>query len=112
MSTDDQTALAGPDARPAAGASTLAPAPVPVPASPAGARHGSPRPAPAVRLPGLLRRPWLVGLLRRHWIFATLMAVGALVRLVAMLGYRPAPWDPDSSSYVEVAVQLGPAASR
>ncbi|GIH22051.1 hypothetical protein Aph01nite_03610 [Acrocarpospora phusangensis] len=48
--------------------------------------------------------PWL----RRHGWFAGLAVVGGLLRLTAMLGYRPALWFPDSYTYVVTAMRPRP----
>ena len=42
--------------------------------------------------------------LRGHRVFASVLAVGALLRVVAMLGYRPALWFNDSYDYVRIAL--------
>ncbi|GAA0388570.1 hypothetical protein Acor_54040 [Acrocarpospora corrugata] len=48
--------------------------------------------------------PWF----RRHQWFVGVAAVGVLLRLGAMLGYRPALWFPDSYSYVVTAMRPRP----
>ncbi|WP_346433821.1 hypothetical protein [Nonomuraea composti] len=47
------------------------------------------------RLPGSPRE-----LARRHGWFLAVLAVGAALRALAMLGYRPALWFPDSYTYI------------
>jgi hypothetical protein len=54
--------------------------------------------APAVRGSGL----W--ALVRRHKIFTAVLAAGALLRMIATLGYRPASWFNDSFDYLHVAM--------
>ncbi|MEV0581892.1 hypothetical protein [Nonomuraea sp. NPDC050310] len=49
-----------------------------------------------------------MGLLRRHGWFAGLFALGALLRVVTMLGYRPALWFPDSYSYIVTVMRPRP----
>ncbi len=46
----------------------------------------------------------LVSLIRRHRTFAAVLAGGALLRMTAMLGYRPASWFNDSFDYLHVAM--------
>ncbi|MFC4058011.1 hypothetical protein ACFOWE_06875 [Planomonospora corallina] len=48
------------------------------------------------------------GLLREHRWFAALLGVGAVLRAVTMLGYRPAIWFPDSYTYVVTALKPRP----
>ena len=43
---------------------------------------------------------------REHRLFCSLLAVAALLRVIAMLGYQPALWYPDSLEYVEHAVHI------
>ncbi|MEU8245229.1 phospholipid carrier-dependent glycosyltransferase [Nonomuraea sp. NPDC048916] len=46
--------------------------------------------------------------LRRHRVFAAAFALGAVLRLVTMLGYGPAMWFNDSYEYVSVALHPRP----
>ncbi|GII77925.1 hypothetical protein Sru01_29070 [Sphaerisporangium rufum] len=46
--------------------------------------------------------------LRRRPFFVTAVALGAALRLIAMLGYRPAMWFNDSYEYVSVALHPRP----
>ncbi|GAB3987008.1 hypothetical protein GCM10029978_103960 [Actinoallomurus acanthiterrae] len=62
--------------------------------------------APVVRGSGL----W--ALMRRHKIFTAVLAMGALLRLIATLGYRPASWFNDSFDYLHVAISPYPHAIR
>jgi hypothetical protein len=55
------------------------------------------------RLPSRLR-----DLARGHRLFTALLAVATLLRLDAMLGYRPAVWFNDSFDYLHVAMSLYP----
>ncbi|MET9336710.1 hypothetical protein [Nonomuraea sp. NPDC003804] len=48
----------------------------------------------------------------RHRVFVTAFALGALLRLFAMLGYGPAMWFNDSYEYVSVALHPRPSAVR
>ncbi|MEU8248216.1 hypothetical protein [Nonomuraea sp. NPDC048916] len=72
---------------------------------PAGA--GSPGPGHR-RRPAARPRAWLSALsalpglpeLRRHRWFVAVLAAGAALRVLAMLGYRPALWFPDSYTYI------------
>lgn len=50
--------------------------------------------------------------LRPHRLFLSLLAVATVIRLIAMLGYRPALWYPDSLAYVSDAVHLYPDVTR
>ncbi|MCW2944484.1 MAG: hypothetical protein JWR24_1201 [Actinoallomurus sp.] len=43
-------------------------------------------------------------LARRHKAFAAVLTAGALLRMIAMLGYRPASWFNDSFDYLHVAM--------
>ncbi|MBX6169717.1 MAG: hypothetical protein IRY84_19095, partial [Thermobispora bispora] len=45
---------------------------------------------------------------RRHRWFLVVFGLGALLRLVAVLGYRPALWFPDSYTYVVTAMRPRP----
>lgn len=60
--------------------------------------------------PGVKAR--VVGSLRRHRVFAAAFAVGALLRVITMLGYGPAMWFNDSYEYVSVALHPRPHAIR
>jgi hypothetical protein len=54
-------------------------------------------------------RNGLTGLARRHWIFASALAVGALLRLAAMLGFQPAVlFQLDTYDYLWGAVHVSP----
>ncbi|WP_235854920.1 hypothetical protein [Nonomuraea aridisoli] len=50
----------------------------------------------------------LLALVRRHRVFAAAFGVGAVLRLVTMLGYGPAMWFNDSYEYVSVALHPRP----
>lgn len=50
----------------------------------------------------------LWALIRRHRIFSVSLALGALLRIDAMIGYRPASWFNDSFDYLHVAMRLYP----
>ncbi|WP_327588695.1 hypothetical protein OHA25_17845 [Nonomuraea sp. NBC_00507] len=56
--------------------------------------------------PGRAAR-WL-SFLRRHRVFAAAFGVGAVLRLITMLGYGPAMWFNDSYEYVSVALHPRP----
>ncbi|MGP3916647.1 hypothetical protein [Nonomuraea sp. 10N515B] len=56
--------------------------------------------------PGRAAR-WL-SFLRRHRVFAVAFGVGAVLRLITMLGYGPAMWFNDSYEYVSVALHPRP----
>src|SRR5690606_23778924 len=55
-----------------------------------------------------LRRTGPRAVLRRHRWFLAVFAVGAALRVAAMLGYRPALWFPDSYTYVVTALRPSP----
>jgi hypothetical protein len=59
---------------------------------------------------GALRR--LAGVMGEHWLFTALLAVGALLRLVAFLAYRPALMYPDSVAYLQNSRALHPYLTR
>jgi hypothetical protein len=48
--------------------------------------------------------PFLWSLARRHKVFTAVLAGGAFLRAIAMLGYRPASWFNDSFDYLHVAM--------
>ncbi|GAA3117026.1 hypothetical protein GCM10010466_05030 [Planomonospora alba] len=50
----------------------------------------------------------MVGGAREHRWFAALLGLGAVLRAVTMLGYRPAIWFPDSYTYVVTALKPRP----
>ncbi len=50
--------------------------------------------------------------LRAHWLITVVLAVATIVRVIAVLGYRPGLWYPDSTVYVEAARHLAPNAIR
>jgi hypothetical protein len=52
-------------------------------------------------MPGFVLRGWPG--LRRHWLIAALLTLGAAVRSVVLLAYRPALIFPDSLRYLEFA---------
>lgn len=54
----------------------------------------------------------LRALIGRHRRFAVVLAAGAALRAVAMLGYRPASWFNDSFDYLHVAMSPYPHAIR
>jgi hypothetical protein len=68
-------------------------------------QHAAPRPE-GPRLEDLGSR--LLVLLREHRLFCSLLTVAAALRIIAMLGYPPALWYPDSLEYVEHAVHIYP----
>ena len=57
--------------------------------------------------PGRLRR-----FVRRHGLFCAVLLAGAVLRVIAMLGYRGAMRTPDSTRYIQNAVHLAPGAVR
>jgi 4-amino-4-deoxy-L-arabinose transferase-like glycosyltransferase len=61
-------------------------------------------PSPASLGSLLLVPAWLLSLARRHKIFTAVLGGGALLRMIAMLGYRPASWFNDSFDYLHVAM--------
>ncbi|WP_246610669.1 hypothetical protein [Nonomuraea rhizosphaerae] len=50
----------------------------------------------------------VVAFVRRHRVFAAAFAIGAVLRLITMLGYGPAMWFNDSYEYVSVALHPRP----
>jgi hypothetical protein len=50
------------------------------------------------------RWEWFAALVLRHKVFSVVLAGGALLRMIAMLGYRPASWFNDSFDYLHVAM--------
>src|SRR5215471_15578253 len=64
--------------------------------------------------PGLARphlRPWAGGLgrfARRHLLIGIALLIATAARAVAMLGYPPIRWIPDSWAYLAYAVRLRP----
>ncbi|MEU4835123.1 phospholipid carrier-dependent glycosyltransferase [Streptosporangium sp. NPDC023615] len=66
--------------------------------------HGSPR----EHAPPEGRGPLLARGAREHRWFLGLLAAGAALRLVTVLGYRPALWFPDSYTYVVTAMRPRP----
>ncbi|MEZ7127823.1 hypothetical protein ACBR40_21075 [Nonomuraea sp. AD125B] len=50
----------------------------------------------------------LLSFVRRHRVFAAAFGVGAVLRLITMLGYGPAMWFNDSYEYVSVALHPRP----
>ncbi len=65
--------------------------------------------AVVARLPA---RDRVRGFAARHWLFAVVLAVGAALRAVAIVAYRPVEWFNDSYSYVTAAVHLVPETIR
>ncbi|GAB2865015.1 hypothetical protein GCM10027176_78450 [Actinoallomurus bryophytorum] len=49
-----------------------------------------------------------IAVIRRHKTFAVVLAGGTLLRMLAMLGYRPASWFNDSFDYLHVAMSPYP----
>ncbi|MCO6006790.1 hypothetical protein NE236_17530 [Actinoallomurus purpureus] len=47
-------------------------------------------------------------MVRKHRVFALVVMAGALLRIVAMIGYRPVMWFSDSFDYVHVALSPFP----
>ncbi len=49
---------------------------------------------------------------RRHGLFGAVLLAGAAVRVIALLGIRGPLWTPDSTRYIQGAVQLAPSSVR
>ncbi|MFI6476898.1 hypothetical protein ACIBH1_03125 [Nonomuraea sp. NPDC050663] len=64
----------------------------------------------ATGLSGAMSRVWgrAAGATRRHPWFAALLAVATVLRVITMLGYRPALWFPDSYTYVVTVMRPRP----
>src|SRR5688572_5728568 len=45
---------------------------------------------------------------RTHWVFVSLLVVGAALRTMAMLAYRPALFASDSAVYLKLSLELEP----
>ncbi|GAA3830687.1 hypothetical protein GCM10022226_59430 [Sphaerisporangium flaviroseum] len=56
----------------------------------------------------LFARARVPGAARRHRWFLGVISLGAVLRIVTMLGYRPAIWFPDSYTYVVTALRPRP----
>jgi hypothetical protein len=54
------------------------------------------------------REPGFFALIGRHRLFVALLVVGLLLRVVTMVGYRPAMWFNDSFDYLHVAMSPYP----
>jgi hypothetical protein len=54
------------------------------------------------------REPGFWALIGRHRLFVSLLVVGLLLRVVTMVGYRPAMWFNDSFDYLHVAMSPYP----
>ncbi|MEV2266915.1 hypothetical protein [Nonomuraea africana] len=54
------------------------------------------------------RSAWVRRQVRRHRWFLGVFGVGALLRVITMLGYRPALWFPDSYTYIVTVFHLRP----
>jgi Dolichyl-phosphate-mannose-protein mannosyltransferase len=55
-----------------------------------------------------IREAGFWALIGRHRTFTTIFVVGALLRIVTMIGYRPAMWFNDSFDYLHVAMSPYP----
>lgn len=74
-----------------------------------GGRAARPRDVSVVSLGSLLLVPaWALSLARRNKVFTAVLGGGAFLRLLAVLGYRPASWFNDSFDYLHVAMSLYP----
>lgn len=75
---------------------------------------GTGQPAAGVTAPHEQHHPWgwltgLPGLARRHWLFSLALLLAAVLRVVAMLGFRPAIlFGMDSYDYLWGAVHVSP----
>ena len=49
---------------------------------------------------------------RRHGLFGAALLAGAVIRVIAVLGFRGPMWTPDSTRYIQGAVQLAPSSVR
>ena len=61
------------------------------------------------------RAPWrgrVRAFAAQHWLFASAFALGAMLRVLAVLAYRPVQWFNDSFPYVTAAVHLIPETIR
>ena len=50
--------------------------------------------------------------LQAHWLICGVLAAATLARTIAVLGYRPGLWYPDSTPYIQDALHLAPNAIR
>jgi hypothetical protein len=57
-------------------------------------------------------RARLTRFLGAHWLITVVLAVATIVRAIALLGYRPGLWYPDSTPYIQAAQHLAPNAIR
>jgi hypothetical protein len=53
-------------------------------------------------------RARLVNFLHEHWLIGIVLAIGTIARTIAMVGYRPGLWYPDSTVYLQVVFHLAP----
>jgi hypothetical protein len=55
----------------------------------------------------------LAGAARRHWLFGLALAAAVVLRVLAMLAFRPVMWfGGDSASYLATGLRLIPDPSR